>query len=194
MFACFINVLIWLCYHFFYLPFLQGCPSTLGANRKNADFFERVPARDKQVRALFSPKVMNQIEKDIGCKIKMDEKFLIVSGKDRLILAKGVDAVHKIIQENKRKSRSPSSSNRTRSRSPDGSPRGSHFRRSESQRSSYSSPRDTSLVQNRGFNQERRVEDRVRENMHKYARDSPQGRDIKRDRSSFLREISVVGT
>ncbi|OAY70855.1 hypothetical protein ACMD2_09930 [Ananas comosus] len=154
--------------------FTQGCPSTLGANRKNADFFERVPARDKQVRALFSPKVISQIEKDIGCKIKMDEKFLIVSGKDRLILAKGVDAVHKIIQEDKRKSRSPSSSNRTRSRSPDGSPRGSHFRRSESQRSSYSSPRDTSLVQNRGFNQERRVEDRVRENMHKYARDSPQ--------------------
>ncbi|OAY67880.1 hypothetical protein ACMD2_27319, partial [Ananas comosus] len=34
----------------------KGCPSTLGANRKNADFFERVPARDKQVRALFSPK------------------------------------------------------------------------------------------------------------------------------------------
>ncbi|XP_072959008.1 uncharacterized protein [Typha angustifolia] len=154
--------------------FTQGCPSTLGGNRKTAEFFERVPARDKNVRALFSQKVISQIEREVGCKIKMDEKFLIVSGKDRLILAKGVDAVHKIIQEDKGKSRSPSNSNRTRSKSPNGSPRGSHVRRSDSQRS-HSSPRNTSSrFQSRGFNQERHAEDRVRHDMHKFPRGSPQ--------------------
>ncbi|GFP81764.1 hypothetical protein PHJA_000319700 [Phtheirospermum japonicum] len=79
--------------------FTQGCPSTLGANLKSQDFFERVPARGPHVKALFSEGVVNKIEKDIGCKIKIEEKFIIVSGKDRLILKKGVDAVHKIKEE-----------------------------------------------------------------------------------------------
>ncbi|XP_026662587.1 uncharacterized protein LOC103712717 isoform X2 [Phoenix dactylifera] len=149
--------------------FTQGCPSTLGANRKSADFFERVPARDKNVRTLFSEKVITQIERDIGCKIKMDEKFLIVSGKDRLILAKGVDAVHKVIQEAKGQRRSPASSDRMRSRSPDEVPRGSDLRRSESQRS-HSSPRNMSRFQSRGFNKDRYVHDRVCENPQKFSR------------------------
>ncbi|CAD5188769.1 unnamed protein product [Musa acuminata subsp. malaccensis] len=147
--------------------FTQGCPSTLGANRKSADFFERVPARDKNVRALFSEKVINQIEKDVGCKIKMDEKFLIVSGKDRLVLTKGVDAVHKVIQDGKDRKRSPSSSNRNDSRSPDGSPKGSHLRRSESQRS-HSSPRNTSRLPSRGFNQERPADNHVRQDPNSF--------------------------
>ncbi|XP_026665099.1 uncharacterized protein LOC103719217 [Phoenix dactylifera] len=160
--------------------FTQGCPSTLGANRKSADFFERVPARDKNVRALFSEKVISQIERDVGCKIKMDEKFLIVSGKDRLILAKGVDAVHKVIQEDKGKSRSPTSSNRMRSRSPDESLRGAEIRRSESQRS-HSSPRNTSRFQSRGFNQDRHVQDHVREGSQKFLRGSSQARAYAND-------------
>ncbi|KAJ6390360.1 hypothetical protein OIU77_024551 [Salix suchowensis] len=61
--------------------FTQGCPSTLGANRKSQDFFERVAARDKHIKALFTEKVIQRIEKDNGCKIKMEEKFIIVSGK-----------------------------------------------------------------------------------------------------------------
>ncbi|XP_010938221.1 uncharacterized protein [Elaeis guineensis] len=149
--------------------FTQGCPSTLGANRKSADFFERVPARDKNVRALFSEKVISQIERDIGCKIKMDEKFLIVSGKDRLILAKGVDSVHKVIQEDKGQRRSPTSSDRMRSRSPDEALRGSDLRRSESQRS-HSSPRNMTRLQNRAFNKDRHVQDRVHEHPQKFFR------------------------
>ncbi|XWS46538.1 hypothetical protein CRYUN_Cryun14cG0076300 [Craigia yunnanensis] len=94
--------------------FTQGCPSTLGAKRKSQDFLERVPARETHVRALFTEKVIQKIEKDIGCKIKMDEKFIIVSGKDRLVLKKGVDAVHRVKDENQRGS---SSSQRNRSRS-----------------------------------------------------------------------------
>ncbi|XP_074587912.1 uncharacterized protein LOC141843774 [Curcuma longa] len=152
--------------------FTQGCPSTLGASRKSAEFFERVPARDKNVRTLFSEKVINQIEMDVGCKIKMDEKFLFVSGKDRLIVAKGVDAVHKIIQDGKDRQRSPSSSNRNESRSPHGSPKSTHLRRSESQRS-HSSPRSASRFPSRSINQERPAEEHVRQDPHKISRGSP---------------------
>nr|VDD26821.1 unnamed protein product [Brassica oleracea] len=96
--------------------FTQGCPSTLGANRKSQEFLERVPARDKNVRDLFTEKVVERIESETGCKIKMDDKFIIVSGKDRLILRKGLDAVHKVREEGEAKT--SSTSHRSRSRSP----------------------------------------------------------------------------
>ncbi|MED6195050.1 hypothetical protein PIB30_034383 [Stylosanthes scabra] len=166
--------------------FTQGCPSTLGANRKSQDFFERIPARDKNVRALFTEKVLSKIERDIGCKIKMDEKFIIVSGKDRLILAKGVDAVHKIREEGEQ--RGPSSSHMARSRSPERSPAGARFQRSEPQRS-HSGPRNASQFQPRFGRQERTVEDRMREDVQKFARSSPQayGNSGARGRSSHSR-------
>ncbi|XP_028771054.1 uncharacterized protein LOC114728331 isoform X2 [Neltuma alba] len=151
--------------------FTQGCPSTLGTNRKSQDFSQRVPARDKHMRALFTEKVISKIERDIGCKIKMDEKFIIVSGKDGLILAKGVDAVHKIREEGSQ--RGSSSSHVTRSRSPERSPAGGRFQRSEPPRS-HSGPRNTSHFQQRFGRQERVVEDRVREDFQKFPRGSPQ--------------------
>jgi len=151
--------------------FTQGCPSTLGANRKSQDFFERVPAREKHVKALFTDKVIQKIEKDVGCKIKVDEKFIIVSGKDRLILAKGVDAVHKVKEEGGKKD---SSSNMSRSKSPERrSPVSSRFGRSDSQRS-LPSPRNPSQVQQRFGRQDKVVEDRVHEDLQKLARGSPQ--------------------
>ncbi|KAK4558242.1 hypothetical protein RGQ29_007840 [Quercus rubra] len=155
--------------------FTQGCPSTLGANRKSQDFFERVPAREKHVKALFSEKVIQKIEKDMGCKIKMEEKFIIVSGKDRLILAKGVDAVHKVIKD-EGDQRGSSSSHMARSRSPERSPVDARMRRSESQRS-YSGPQNASQFQQRFGRQEKVVEDRIRDDLQKFSRGSPQGRD-----------------
>ncbi|GMI73709.1 hypothetical protein like AT3G62330 [Hibiscus trionum] len=152
--------------------FTQGCPSTLGANRKSQDFFERVPARDPHVRALFTEKVIRRIEKDIGCKIKMDEKFLIVSGKDRLILKKGVDAVHKVKDEGDQKG---SSSCMSRSRSPERSPIGARLRRPESQRA-HSGPHNSPHFQQRFGRQDKAMEERVREDLRKISRDSPQGR------------------
>ncbi|KAK8630841.1 hypothetical protein V6N13_079612 [Hibiscus sabdariffa] len=162
--------------------FTQGCPSTLGANRKSQDFFERVPARDPHVRALFTEKVIRRIEKDIGCKIKMDEKFIIVSGKDRLILKKGVDAVHKVKDEGDQKG---SSSRMSRSRSPERSPVGARLRRPESQRS-HSGPHNSPHFQQRFGRQDKAVEERVREDLRKISRDSPQayGNDGARGRSS----------
>ncbi|KAK1277427.1 hypothetical protein QJS04_geneDACA015890 [Acorus gramineus] len=178
--------------------FTQGCPSTLGANRKSADFFERVAARDKHIRAHFTEKVIHRIEKDVGCKIKMDEKFIIVSGKDRLILAKGVDAVHKVIHEEDRdRQRCSSSSRRTRSRSPAEAPVGSQFRRSESQRSrdSRPSPRDSQRFQSKNFNQEKVVEGHLREDLQHMSRGHPQafGNDGARGRSSYSKSPSNSG-
>ncbi|OIV95353.1 hypothetical protein TanjilG_07509 [Lupinus angustifolius] len=167
--------------------FTQGCPSTLGANRKSQDFFERIPARDKQLRALFTEKVITKIERDIGCKIKMDEKFIIVSGKDRLILAKGVDAVHKIREEGDQ--RGSSSSHIARSRSPERSPVNTRFQRSEPQRSHSGGPRNPSHFQQRLGRQERAVEDRVRDDIQKFPRGSPQayGNSGARGRASHSR-------
>ncbi|KAL5795758.1 hypothetical protein ACOSQ2_000578 [Xanthoceras sorbifolium] len=164
--------------------FTQGCPSTLGANRKSQDFFERIPAREKHVKALFTDKVIQRIEKDIGCKIKMEEKFIIVSGKDRLILAKGVDAVHKVIKE-EGDQRVSSSSRRSRSRSPERSPVGTRLRRSESQRS-YPGSHNASQFHQRFVRQDKVMEDRLREDLPKFSRGSPQayGNDGARSRSS----------
>uniref|UniRef100_A0A2P2KSY0 CCHC-type domain-containing protein n=1 Tax=Rhizophora mucronata TaxID=61149 RepID=A0A2P2KSY0_RHIMU len=165
--------------------FTQGCPSTLGANRKSQDFFERVPAREKHVKGLFTEKVIQRMETEIGCKIKMEEKFIIVSGKDRLILKKGVDAVHKVIK-GESDLKGSSGSHRSRSRSPDRSPVGSRLRRFDSQRSHLSHPRDPSHYQQRFSRQDKTLEDRVREDIQKFSRNSPQayGNDGARGRSS----------
>jgi hypothetical protein len=114
----------------------------------------------------------------------MDEKFIIVSGKDRLVLSKGVDAVHKIREEGEQKGSSSSHMNRSRSppphrsRSPppQRSPVNARFQRSEPQRSN-SAPRNTPQFPQRFGRQERAADDRVREDTQKFARDSPQGRN-----------------
>lgn len=124
---------------------------------------------------------MERIERETGCKVKMDDKFIIVSGKDRLILRKGVDAVHKVKEDGE--INSSSASHRSRSRSPRrtsvGPPRA---RISEPQRqhppsnasSSFSerSGRQDKFVDNRA-----REENRIREDQRNVSRGSPQGRD-----------------
>ena len=126
------------------------------------------------MRALFTDRVVQKIEKDIGCKIKMDEKFIIVSGKDRLILVKGVDAVHKMIKE-EGDQKGFSSSRMSRSRSPERSPVGSRSQRSDIRRS-HSGPTNASQFQPRFSRQEKAVENRIRDDLQKYPRGSVQGR------------------
>ncbi|XP_031098214.1 uncharacterized protein LOC116002250 isoform X1 [Ipomoea triloba] len=169
--------------------FTQGCPSTLGANRKSQDFFERVPARENHVKALFTEKVVTQIEKDIGCKIKIEDKFIIVSGKDRLILKKGVDAVHKVKEEGEKKA--SSSSHISMSRTPEHrSPVSSRIVHSELQRSNHS-PHRPSQFHPRSARQEKIIEDRFHEDVQNISRGSPQARaygsDGARGRSSHSR-------
>ncbi|XP_071738353.1 uncharacterized protein [Rutidosis leptorrhynchoides] len=152
--------------------YTQGCPSTLGANRKSQDLFTRVPAREPQVKALFTERVIRNIETEIGCKIRVDEKFIIVSGKDGQILSKGVDAVYAI--KNEGDTKGESDINVDRSKSPKGiSPVASRMGRSDSQRS-ISSPRNALSYNPRAGRQGKVVEEHVREEIHKYPRGSPQ--------------------
>lgn len=145
-----------------------------------------MPARDKNVRVLFTEKVMERIERETGCKIKMDEKFIIVSGKDRLILRKGIDAVHKVKEDGEVKS--SSASHRSRSRSPRrtsvGPPRA---RNSEPQRQ-HPPSHGSSTFSERPGRQDKFVDNRVRENQRNASRGSPQGRD----RIGYLRELVIV--
>ncbi|KAL4202177.1 hypothetical protein AMTRI_Chr02g219780 [Amborella trichopoda] len=176
--------------------FTQGCPSTLGSNRKSQEFVERVFIRDKHVKAYFSEKVVRNIEKDIGCKVKVEERFIVVSGKDRLCLAKGVDAVKKAMKEDdKGKNRGPSSSHRTRSRSPGASPVGSQVKRSVTPRS-HSSPRNLSQIQQKNFSQEKVVEDHLRQDIKQLSRGSPQaygyGNDGAKGRSGSPQRASYA--
>jgi len=106
----------------------------------------------------------------------MDEKFLFVSGKDRLILAKGVDAVHKIIQEGKGK-HSPSSPKPGRSRSPVRNTTEFRPRHSDSQRSR--SPRNASRSQSKGYYNERHLDGCLHNNTPKFSKGSPQGRALR---------------
>lgn len=118
---------------------------------------------------------MRRIETDVGCKIKMEEKFIIVSGKDRLCLAKGVDAVHKVIKEGDKSNKGGSSSQRSKSRSPDRNRVGTRMGRSEYQRSNPS-PRNSSQFQQRLGRQEKIMEDNVREDLQQLSRGASQGR------------------
>ncbi|XP_071716763.1 uncharacterized protein [Rutidosis leptorrhynchoides] len=157
--------------------YTQGCPSTLGANRKSQGLFTRVPARDPQVKALFTERVIKKIETDIGCKIKMEEKFIIVTAKDGPILSKGVDAVYTIKNEGDTKGESDVIVDRSKSpkgRSPVNSQRSSH------------SPRNALSYNQWSGRQDKVVEEHVREEFHKCPRGSPQayGNDGGRSRST----------
>ncbi|KAI3805897.1 hypothetical protein L1987_21785 [Smallanthus sonchifolius] len=156
--------------------FTQGCPSTLGASRKSQDLFERVPARDPQVKALFTDRVVKKLEKDIGCKIKVEEKFIIVSGKDGHTLSKGVDAVHKIKNEGGKTSESNSNRDEFNSRSPKGRISVvSIIGPTDSQRSNPS-PRNPSNHDQRSGRQDKVIKEYARDEFHKHPRRSPQAR------------------
>uniref|UniRef100_A0A7N1A544 CCHC-type domain-containing protein n=1 Tax=Kalanchoe fedtschenkoi TaxID=63787 RepID=A0A7N1A544_KALFE len=159
--------------------FTQGCPSTLGANGK--EFFQRVAARDKHVRALFTGNVIANIEMEIGCKLKLDEKFLFVSGKDRLILAKGVDAVHKLINDDGGKNKL-SNSTSPLSKSLDRSPADSHIAQSDSHKT-LSSPRNVSHSQPKYSKQDKETKDCLRDDIQKDCSNSKASRSKLPDRS-----------
>lgn len=139
------------------------------------------------MRVLFTVKVMERIETETGCKIKMDEKFIIVSGKDRLILRKGVDAVHKVKDDGEVKSSSVS--HRSRSRSPRRTSVGPppRLRNSEPLRQHPPSHGSSSFSERPG-RQDKFVDNRVREIQRNVSRGSPQGRN----RIGYIRELVIA--
>ncbi|KAF3332924.1 hypothetical protein FCM35_KLT02501 [Carex littledalei] len=122
--------------------FTQGCPSTLGANKKTSEYSTRVAARDPLVRALFPQNVISEVENETGCKITMNEKFLFISAKEPPLLSKGIDCVHDMVQAAKEKSTNGTrvSSPKRRGLSPRGRDR-SPVGRGSSPRGRGSSPR-----------------------------------------------------
>lgn len=136
---------------------------------------------------------------------------MIVSGKDRLILAKGVDAVHKTIKEggdvkgssSSRVNGKDSSSSRvdvkgssssrvSKSRSPVRSPVGDRTRRFDTERSSRGPPNGSHFQQR--FNKpEKVVEDRIREDLQRVSKASPpQGRGSLGNKYGIDREMVLV--
>ncbi|CAM8976780.1 unnamed protein product [Rhodiola kirilowii] len=166
--------------------YTQGCPSTLGVNGK--EFFQRVAARDKHVRALFTGKVMADIEQKIGCKLRLDEKFLFVSGKDRLILAKGVDAVHKLINDECSENKVCNSTS-PRSKSPDRNPADSRVAHSDS-RKSFSIPRNVSQSQPKYSTNDKAMEDHFRDNPRRGYSHPKASRSKSPDRSSSVVRVA----
>lgn len=100
----------------------------------------------------------------------MDDKFLFVSGKDRLIMVKGVDAVHEVIQT-KQDRESDTSSSLKKVPRPTNETSSSKIRRPESDRNGK-------RIQHKSNRHERNVGDKYLEDTSKLSRGSPQGRDL----------------
>eukprot|EP01018_Ginkgo_biloba_P021088 Gb_25679 [translate_table: standard] len=90
--------------------FAQGCPTTLGSNRTSREFVEKIPLRDKRLKPRIigsGGSVIQRIEKDTGCRIRLEDNltagdgsfFVRISGPDRLCLVKGTNAVKKLVNE-----------------------------------------------------------------------------------------------
>eukprot|EP00249_Psilotum_nudum_P021460 c28111_g2_i4 orf=298-1335(+) len=90
--------------------FTQGCPTTLGANRKLGEFVERIPFKDKRLKAQIlgtGGSTIQSIEKDTGCRLKLEDSltlgngafFVHISGSDRVKVRKAVEAVKKVADE-----------------------------------------------------------------------------------------------
>ncbi|KAH9326750.1 hypothetical protein KI387_006928 [Taxus chinensis] len=97
--------------------FTQGCPTTLGANRTR-EFIENIPVKDKRLKPRIigsGGSVIQKIEKDSGCRIRIEDdhttgngSFVVrISGPDRLCLIKGTDAVKKLVNEAEDGGKSP---------------------------------------------------------------------------------------
>ena len=87
---------------------VQGCPSTLGINRKPSEVVEKVPVKDKRLKPRIigtSGSTIQGIEKDTGCRLKLEDNiaagngsfFVRISGSSRTLVGKAVDAVKKLI-------------------------------------------------------------------------------------------------
>ncbi|KAL2613577.1 hypothetical protein R1flu_025269 [Riccia fluitans] len=90
--------------------FAQGCPTTLGGNRKPGEVVERISLRDKRLKPRIigtGGAVIQGIEKDTGCRLKLEDNlaagngafFVRISGPDRLTVIKAVDVVTKLVEQ-----------------------------------------------------------------------------------------------
>ncbi|KAG6550474.1 hypothetical protein Mapa_007948 [Marchantia paleacea] len=90
--------------------FAQGCPTTLGGNRKPGEVIERIPLRDKRLKPRIigtGGAVIQGIEKDTGCRLKLEDNlatgngafYVRISGPDRITVIKAVEVVNKLVEQ-----------------------------------------------------------------------------------------------
>ena len=91
--------------------YVQGCPSTLGANLKQQrEIVEKIPVKDKRLKPRIigtGGSVIQGIEKDTGCRLKLEDNlasgsasfFVRISGSSRGTVGKAVDAVKKLLDQ-----------------------------------------------------------------------------------------------
>lgn len=89
---------------------VQGCPTTLGGNRKPGEVIERIPLRDKRLKPRIigtGGAVIQGIEKDTGCRLKLEDNlatgngafYVRISGPDRITVIKAVEVVNKLVEQ-----------------------------------------------------------------------------------------------
>lgn len=86
----------------------KGCPSTLGVNRKQSELVEKISVKDRRLK----PKIIGTggatiqgIEKDTGCRLKLEDNLAAgngafsvrISGNNRAMIGKAVAAVKKLL-------------------------------------------------------------------------------------------------
>lgn len=93
-----------------YGHFSQGCPTTLGSNRKQGEIVERIPVKDKRLKPRIigtGGAIIQGIEKDTGCRLQLEDNltegngafFVRVLGSNRVMVGKAVEAVKKVLDQ-----------------------------------------------------------------------------------------------
>lgn len=90
--------------------FAQGCPTTLGGNRKVGEVVERIPLRDKRLKPRLigtGGTIVQGIEKETGCRLKLEDNlsigngafFVKITGPDRVAVNKAMACVNKLVDQ-----------------------------------------------------------------------------------------------
>ncbi|XP_073395804.1 uncharacterized protein [Physcomitrium patens] len=90
--------------------FAQGCPTTLGGNRKPGEIVERISLRDKRLKPRIigtGGAIIQGIEKETGCRLKVEDNltvgngtfFVKITGPDRVAVKMAVTSVNKLVDQ-----------------------------------------------------------------------------------------------
>lgn len=94
-----------------YCPYcMQGCPTTLGGNRKSGEVVERIPLRDKRLKPRLigtGGAIVQGIEKETGCRLKLEDNltvgngafFVKITGPDRMTVNKAMACINKLVDQ-----------------------------------------------------------------------------------------------
>ncbi|MCO5572103.1 hypothetical protein L7F22_025854 [Adiantum nelumboides] len=132
-----------------YGHFSQGCPSTLGVNRRQTEIVEKIPVKDRRLKPRIigtGGSTVQGIEKDTGCRLKLEDNltagngafFVRISGSNRMMVGKAVDAVKRLLDhvQDDRKPQNARKSHGSHNRSSD-SLTGAHMQHIASQQTQY---------------------------------------------------------